>query len=151
MWESGSDMQKMWQPLSRELESCDAFVVVSPEWSGMAPAGLKNFFLYCGDELVHKPAMIVAVSSGRGGAYPVVELRMSSYKNTYLCYIPNHVIIRDVENILNAPKPNPDNKSDAYLRKRLLHSLKVLEQYGKGLQLVRESKVEDREKYGNGM
>jgi len=56
----------------------------------MAPAGLKNFFLYAGNTaLAHKPAYLVGISASRGGSYPIAELRMSSYKNSYLCYIPN--------------------------------------------------------------
>lgn len=151
MWEEGSDMQAMWQPYSTELGSCDAFVVVSPEWSGMAPAGLKNFFLYCKYELSHKPALLVGVSSGRGGAYPIAELRMSSYKNTYICYIPNHVVVRKVEDILNTDEPDTDNKSDVYIRKRLVHALKVLEQYSKAFRQIRDSGVEDRDQFPNGM
>ena len=45
------------------------------------PAGLKNFFLLFGqNELGQKPALMVTVSSGDGGAYLVAELRMSTYK-----------------------------------------------------------------------
>jgi len=47
-------------------------------------------------ELGHKPALIVAVSSGDGGAYPVSELRMSSYKNNRLCYIPEQVALKSM-------------------------------------------------------
>ncbi len=50
--------------------------------------------------------LIVAVSSGAGGAYPVAELRMSSYKNSRICYIPEQIIIRDVENVLNEAGEN---------------------------------------------
>ncbi len=44
--------------------------------------------------------MIVAVSSSSGGAYPIVELRASSDKNTRLCFIPDHVIVRSVGRML---------------------------------------------------
>lgn len=30
---------------AKELKNSDALVVVSPEWSGTVPPGLKNFFL----------------------------------------------------------------------------------------------------------
>ena len=73
-------------------------MVIAPEWHGQVPAGLKNFFLICGRaEVGHKPALITTVSSGDGGAYPVAELRMSSYKNNRICYIPEQLIIRNVE------------------------------------------------------
>lgn len=151
MWETDSKIKQQWQPYSAELASCDTFVIISPEWSGMAPSGLKNFFLYCKRELEHKPAMLVGVSSTRGGAYPIAELRMSSYKNTYICYIPNHIIIRDVEHVLNTPTPDENNKSDVYIQGRIIHSLKVLEQYARALRSVRESEVEDRTAYAHGM
>jgi hypothetical protein len=39
--------------------------------------------------------LIIAVSGGAGGgAYPVAELRMSSYKNSRICYLPEHLIVR---------------------------------------------------------
>ncbi len=71
---------------------------VSARMRSSVPAGLKNFFLmFSRFELGHKPAMIVAVSSGDGGAYPVAELRMSSYKNNRICYIPEQLNLRNVE------------------------------------------------------
>ena len=83
----------------------DELVVMSPEWSGMVPAGLKNFFLLCGaDHLAHKPGLIVGVSASLGGSYPIAELRTSSYKNTRLCYIPDHVIVRNVGQMLKADR-----------------------------------------------
>ena len=68
----------------------------------MVPAKLKNFLLYCSkDELAHKPALLVSVSAGLGGSYPIAELRISSYKNNRLCYLPENVIIRNIETFLN--------------------------------------------------
>ncbi|NTU76949.1 MAG: NAD(P)H-dependent oxidoreductase, partial [Alphaproteobacteria bacterium] len=91
MWQKDSDRQKQWAPYAERLSKADGLAVISPEWSGMVPAGLKNFFLYCSDrEIGHKPGLIVTVSATRGGSYPVDELRISSYKNTRLCYIPDH-------------------------------------------------------------
>ena len=73
---------------------------MTPEWNGMATPAIKNFFLYFSSSvLFHKPALIVTVSAGHGGAYPVIELRSSGYKNTKLCYIPEHVIIREAANV----------------------------------------------------
>ncbi len=153
MWGADEgEAKEVWESYSADVASCDAFVVVSPEWSGMVPAGLKNFFLYCSSgELEHKPALIIGLSATRGGTYPVAELRMSSYKNTYLCYIPNHVIIQKVQDVLNGPQADESVKADGYIRARIDHSLKVLEQYACGLQAVRESGVEDREHFPYGM
>jgi len=95
--------------------------------------------------------MIVSVSSGIGGSYPVAELRMSSYKNSRLCYIPEHVIIRDVETVLNEDKSKNDERSDPYIRERLLWALNILQEYGKALKLVRDSGATETDKFGNGM
>jgi len=66
---------RLWGPIAKQLKSSDALVVVAPEWSGMVPPGLKNFFLLCGaDVLAHKPGLIVTVSAGLGGSYPVNSL-----------------------------------------------------------------------------
>ncbi|MEZ5502797.1 MAG: NAD(P)H-dependent oxidoreductase [Halioglobus sp.] len=43
IWEGDEQWRQILAPLSAELKSCDGFVVVSPEWHGMAPAGLKTF------------------------------------------------------------------------------------------------------------
>src|SRR5271154_3481217 len=68
MWQAGSALQKQWEPYAKRLQAADGLVVTSPEWNGMVPAGLKNFFLYATPkEIGHKPGMIVTVSSSRGG------------------------------------------------------------------------------------
>lgn len=92
----------------------------------MAPAGLKNFFLmWTGEVLAHKPALLVAVSSADGGSFPIAELRMSSYKNNRVCYIPDHLIIRNVEQVLN-PEPEDNVESaDTYFRQRIAYTLGV--------------------------
>jgi NAD(P)H-dependent FMN reductase len=142
--------EPVWAPISRILHSCDGIVLVSPEWGGMAPATLKNFFLWCnGQELSHKPGLIVAVGRRLGGAYPVAELRMSSYKNTQLCYIPEHVIVRHVESVFNGPEPAGED--EALLRDRLDYALRVLVEYARALRAVRESGVIDAERFPWGM
>jgi len=151
IWEKDPEWDKLLSPISLELASSDGFVVIAPEWHGMVPSGLKNFFLmWSKGELSHKPALIVSVSSGRGGSYPVAELRMSSYKNNRICYIPEHLIIRDVENILNDPGEN-DEHSDNYYRNRAEFCLKILHEYAKALKLVRESGVTYEPAFKNGM
>lgn len=150
IWKDADRWKKIWNPISDELKTCDAFVVVSAEWSGMVPPALKNFFLFCTHgELDHKPALITAVSSGVGGSYPVAELRMSSYKNTRLCYIPDHVIVRNVEKVLHQGKPASDE--DTYIRKRISFSLDILAEYAKSLKSVRESGVTKNPEFPYGM
>jgi NAD(P)H-dependent FMN reductase len=138
VWSGEQKWKDAWGPVAQKLRSSDGFVVVSPEWAGMVPPGLKNFFLLCSTEEVgHKPALIVAVSSGIGGSYPVAELRNSSYKNNRLVYIPEHVIIRNVGSMLKGEAPESDFDRDT--RARLEYGLALLEQYSKALGSVRES------------
>jgi NAD(P)H-dependent FMN reductase len=155
LWDeaTGGAPDALWDPISRELKSADALVVVSPEWSGMVPPGVKNFLLNCtADEIGHKPALIATVSATRGGSYPVAELRMSGYKNNRLVWIPEHVIFQHIEGNLNSPDDAPDlSKEDSLLRKRLRYALRLLEEYGKALKQVRASGVIDHKTFKSGM
>lgn len=150
VWAGEPQWKERWQPIAAQLSSSQGFVVISPEWSGMVPPGLKNFFLLCGgDLLAHKPALIVGVSSGLGGSYPVNELRTSSYKNTRLCYIPDHVIVRNVATVLCGQTPVSD--ADEAIRNRLVYSLRVLIEYSRALCEVRASGVADYKSFPYGM
>lgn len=132
-----------------ELNKTDGFIFVVPEWNGMVPPAMKNLFIICGQEFAHKPALLVTVSSGMGGAYPIAELRMSSYKNSRICYIPDHVIVRHAEQVLNTPESV--NADDQRIRDRLAYSVKVLEEYTKAFQSIRSSGVIDLAAHPNGM
>ena len=155
LWDeaTGGAPDVLWDPISAELKAADALVVVTPEWSGMATPGVKNFLLNCSaDEVGHKPALIVTVSASRGGSYPVAELRMSGYKNNRLAWLPEHVIVQHVEQNLNAPDGAADlAKEDATIRKRFRYALRLLEEYGKALRLVRASGVVDHKTFKSGM
>ena len=153
------DMKKVGKPsksliesISKKLACSDAFIIISPEWHGMVPAGLKNFFLmWSNGELAHKPALIVTVSSGDGGSYPVAELRMSSYKNNRICFLPEHLIIRNVESVFNDNEIDNNSSSQAYFENRLDYCLKQLLSYGKAFKQIRESDTVSIKKYGSGM
>jgi len=155
LWDeaTGGAPDELWDPISAELKAADALVIVSPEWSGMATPGVKNFLLNCtADEVGHKPALIVTVSATRGGSYPVAELRMSGYKNNRLTWLPEHVIVQHVEQNLNAPDGTADlAKEDAIIRKRFRYALRLLEEYGKALRGVRASGVVDHKTFRSGM
>ncbi len=141
-------MVKDWRPISENLKSCDGFIVISPEWAGMVPAHLKNFLLmWDGGELAHKPAQIIAVSSGMGGAYPVAELRMSGYKNNFITWLPDHLILRNVNTLFNN---EPATELDISLLKRVRYSLNFLVEMAAAMSLVRE-KCQDLKTYKNGM
>jgi multimeric flavodoxin WrbA len=149
----GGAPDEIWDPISRELRAADALVIVSPEWSGMATPGVKNFLLNCStDEVAHKPGLIVTVSAGRGGSYPVAELRMSGTKNNRLAWMPEHVIVQHAEDNLNEPDGAAGlTKEDALIRARLRYALRLLGEYAKALAQVRASGVVDHAKFRNGM
>ncbi len=149
-WQGDSALQKQWMPYAERLRQADGLVIVAPEWSGMVPPALKNFFLFCtpGD-VGHKPSLIVAVSSSRGGSHPVDELRMSSYKNTRIAYLPEHLIVRDAETMLAGS--SAANKDDGYLRERADFALRNLLAYAQAMKPVRESGVLTDEKFPFGM
>jgi azobenzene reductase len=150
-WKAGGNLQKQWQPYGERLQKAEGLVVISPEWHGMVPAGLKNFLLYCGTpkEVGHKPGLIVTVSASRGGAYPVNELRTSGYKNSRICYIPEHLIVRNAEKMLNGD--TPADKDDEFLRDRADFALRILLDYAKALKAVRENPAIYERKYASGM
>jgi len=152
LWENNPEWNERLAPLKQQLTESDGFVIVSPEWHGQVPAGLKNFFLlFSRFELGHKPAMIVTVSSADGGSYPVAELRMSSYKNNRICYIPEHVIVRNVETVLNDDVEDNNQEADGYFRERISWSLGLLKAYAEAMKPMRESVQVHHEKFGNGM
>jgi NAD(P)H-dependent FMN reductase len=152
LWQDNEEWNQRLAPLKQQLSESDGFVIIAPEWHGQVPAGLKNFFLMFNRfELGHKPALIVTVSSGDGGAYPVAELRMSSYKNNRLCYIPEQLVLRNIEQILNDKSEDNAAEADAYFRERISWSLGILRGYSVALKSMRETTEIHHDKFGNGM
>ena len=134
------------RPLHKDIAETDAFIFVTPEWGGMVPPMLKNYFLLSNQEIMrHKPALIVSISAGMGGAYPVNELRTSSYKNTKICFIPDHIILRNVESLFTGENPSLDEEFD----NRLKFSCDLLFAYADALLSVRNKDLEfDKYAYG---
>lgn len=152
LWEDNEEWNQRLAPIKQQLSESDGFIIISPEWHGQVPAGLKNFFLLFNRfELGHKPALIVTVSSADGGAYPVAELRMSSYKNNRLCYIPEHLVLRNIESILNEKAEDNDAEADSYFRERISWALGILRGYAVALKAMRETTQIHNDKFGNGM
>lgn len=151
VFEDSEKWQKEWLPWLNLAKTADAFVVICPEWAGMAPPALKNFLLLASGTgaMAHKPALIVTVSAGKGGSYPLSELRSSGYKNTAVCYLPEHIIVRNVNSMLKGD--TPDGEDDIYVRKRIDYALKLLGGYGKALKEVRAAGLVDLKTYPNGM
>ena len=102
---------------------------------------VKNIFLLASNnEFAHKPGLIVTLSS-LWGLLSVVELRSFSYKNTKICWIPDHVIIRKVKEF------DPDK--DLRLNSRVDYSCKMLLEYSRALVSVRSAA--DLKTFKNGM
>lgn len=130
------DHDEVWPAQQALLANATALIVISPEWNGMACPALKNFFLYAGiRELGHKPALLVGVSAGLGGAYPIAELRGSSYKNCRIAYLPEQLIVRHVESMLN--EQEPAHEDDSRLRARADWALRMLCQYDTAFREIR--------------
>lgn len=151
VWQNDPKWQSTWQPISAKLADSDGIVIVAPEWGGLIPAGLQNLLHFCGGTalLAHKPALIVGVSSSTGGAYPVAELRRITGKNTHICFMPDHIIVRYCEEVLNQVEPESDK--DRYIRDRITYSLKLLSVYTKHFRAIRDSGAIDLKAYPFGM
>lgn len=138
-----------WPGFAEKLRAAQAVVVITPEWHGMACPALKNLFLYAGRrELAHKPGLLVAVSGGQGGAYPIAEMRSSSYKNCRLCYLPEHLIIRHVESVLG---DTVNGEDDQRIRTRADWSLQLLLDYATAMRDLHEKHRTPPPDFMNGM
>ncbi len=150
VWQGDSQLASLWKPYRDRMRKADGFVIVSPEWAGMVPPGLKNLLLFAGPrEVGHKPALIVAVSASRGGSYPVNELRTSGYKNSRLVYIPEHVLVQDVADVLIGETAMSDR--DAWLRRRIEFADRILLEYAKALAPIRVSGLTEHADFPYGM
>ncbi|MBB4843209.1 NAD(P)H-dependent FMN reductase [Paucibacter oligotrophus] len=139
-WDANSNEAVEWKKLSTRLQSADGFVIVSPEYAGMAPPGLMNLILKCGiPETGHKPALLVGVSSGSGGVYPLAQLRQFGFKNNFLCMLPFSVIVRNANDALGGHEKS--ERSDAELSARLGHGCALLCAYAQALAQVRASEI----------
>jgi len=133
--------------ISNELETSDGFIIIVPEYGGMATPNSKNFFLvFNNGELFHKPGLIVSISSGNGGAYPVSELRSSSYKNTHITWIPENIIIRNVEQFFPGKHGELIPK---WIDNRINYACNLLINYADYLKPIQ--KLINRKDFANGM
>ena len=133
--------------ISSELDTSDGFLMVVPEYGGMSAPNSKNFFLlFNNGELFHKPGLIVSISSGNGGAYPISELRSSSYKNSHIMWIPETIIIRNV----NQFSPGKHGELiPSWMDNRIEYSLNLLIKYSEYLKPIQ--KCVNRKDFANGM
>lgn len=127
-----------WPGIVAQIKAADAFIFATPEWNGMASPMLKNFLLALpGKIAAHKPALLVGVSGGINGVYPIAELRANAFKNNGIVPIPEHLIVRYASDVLNDPIPN--SESDKMTHQRLELSLTMLAQYAQALQPVQQA------------
>ena len=139
--------EKEFKKISLELNSSNGFIFIVPEYGGMATPNAKNFFLvFNNGELFHKPGLIVSISSGNGGAYPISELRASSYKNSHIMWIPENIIIRNVEQF------SPGKHGELippWIDNRIKYSCDLLLKYSEYLKPIQ--KYINRKEFSNGM
>ena len=150
LWD-GEDESKQqddsdWLTINAQLQTMDALILITPEWGGTASPLLKNLLMMTqAADIGHKPVLLISVVNGISGAYPIAELRMNAFSNNKLVAIPDHLIIRNVEEILNTV--NKDNQSlhnaitrrDKSIRHRIGYSLHTLLHYGQAMKTLRES------------
>lgn len=149
--DENSELRRAWDPASALLRASDGFIIITPEWAGIVPPALKNLLLLATNgELAHKPALIVSISSGVGGSYPIQELRSSGYKNSKICYIPEQIIIRNVNEMLNEQDTELERR-DINTRDRLENAIEIQISYTIALKVVRDEIPDQLSTYPYGM
>ena len=154
MWD-GEEMSKQqddsdWLAINVQLQAMDALILITPEWGGTASPLLKNLLMMAqATDIGHKPVLLVSVVNGISGAYPIAELRMNAFSNNKLVAIPDHLIIRNVEEILNTVnaenslegslKGNAITRRDKSIRHRIGYSLHTLFYYSQAMKTLRDS------------
>jgi len=146
MWHDNAPMDDMAKEL---IQWAQGFVFIVPEWHGMAPPAFKNLFYYFNNVFAHKPAYIIGVSSGAGGRYPITELRSSTYKNSFINYIPVSTVIDQVDEVMNAQGELMDGNE--HIAQRLDEGLQFLNVYTHALANVRSSEIFKEKRFKNGM
>ena len=149
MYDASDDIGKHAVDILKSIDSSDGFVFVSPEWNGSMSHGLVNMLHYVDHELANKPVMLVGVSDGRGGHYPLMQMRIMNYKNNHYVISPEVLLVQDSKNVLN----NHDESEgpDGYVKKRAEYALKVLLAYSESLKSVRSSGVINFVDFPNGV
>ena len=142
-WNGESELSARWTPYRDRLYACDSLIIVAPEWAGMMPPKLSNFLLLCSkQELSYKPALLVGISAGPSGTYPIAQLRMSAGKNNQMIYLPDHLINRHAGTFL-APPPdqlkNSCKDDQSHLCQRLRYNFEILRTMGRDLKQMRQS------------
>ena len=146
MWHDGAPMDDMAKEL---IHWAQGYVFIVPEWHGMVPPAFKNLFYYFNNLFAHKPAYIIGVSSGAGGRYPITELRSSTYKNSFINYIPVSTVIDQVDDVINAQGELMEDNE--HMAQRIDEGLQFLNAYTNALAQVRTSEIFSEKRFKNGM
>jgi len=146
MWHDNAPMDDMAKEL---IQWAQGYVFIVPEWHGMAPPAFKNLFYYFNNLFAHKPVYIIGVSSGAGGRYPITELRSSTYKNSFINYIPVSTVIDQVDDVINAQGELMEGNE--HIGQRLDEGLQFLNVYTSALADVRSSEIFKEKRFKNGM
>jgi hypothetical protein len=147
VWQ-GTEEWDQWTPIANTLKESDAFIFITPEWHGMATPALKNFLmLTTDDELAHKPALLVSVSASINGVYPISELRMTGNKNNHVCFLPDHLIFRNADSILNQEHECNDDS----MQSRSEYTMSLLASYAGALRPVHRDMVNAGKTFRYGM
>jgi azobenzene reductase len=138
-WDAMSDYKAdspVWHDVAAQINSADALILMTPEWAGTASPLIKNLLLMSDlADTAHKPVMLVGTSSGISGAYPVAELRMNALKNTKLIPVPDYLIVRYIDQVLNMEQAVDEH--DESLRQRISYCLEMLNSYAQAMLPVR--------------
>jgi NAD(P)H-dependent FMN reductase len=150
-WQNYSNFDTNWNMVKKEFSSSDAFIIIAPEWNGSIPPALRNIFhLAVKCEFANKPALLISVSSSINGVYPIAELKISSGKNSYINYIPQHVIVRNATAVLNS-NDSYASEEDKIIQERIIYVLRVLNVYAESFIQIRNSEIIKNYPYPNGM
>ncbi|BDR16436.1 NAD(P)H-dependent oxidoreductase [Vibrio sp. STUT-A11] len=145
---NGSEEWAPWYDIAATLKASDAFVFITPEWHGMATPILKNFLLLTtDDELAHKPALAVSVSASVNGVYPISELRMTGSKNNHVCFLPDHLIFRDIDSSLNPELTD----AGEFMQERSIYTMSLLAAYAHALKPVHRDMLNAGKPFRYGM
>lgn len=135
-----------WLAINSQFQTMDALILVTPEWGGTASPLLKNLLMMAdATDSGHKPVLLVSVVNGISGAYPIAELRMNAFSNNTLVAIPDHLIIRNVDEILNTVNESTHRDEDVITRRdnsirhRIGYSLHTLLHYSQAMKSLRET------------
>lgn len=148
LWNKTAGCELM--PQADFISRADGLILISPDWHGMATPALKNWFYFLPDQaLEHKPVLLCGVSAGQGGLYPVMDLRAHSFKNFRPCYLPEHLLIRQVKSqFLHADSATDEQ---AMLLARTDYCLLLLQAYAAGFQQIRSALPERHPAFSYGM